>query len=154
MVFAICFIVSAMFIFSACGTEKSVVGSWETYQVIFPAEEEGGQDTTVNLGDKFTFLGGKTLSKDTYKLTVTDKDINLTLTIGEDNTEVTGAGTYTETDGVYSASIVVSNGEASETFKTTTTYDKANDRLSCKIIYYEDDFNTYYYTLILTRVNG
>ena len=148
-------IVSAMFMLSACGKEKNpVVGNWETYQVIFPADGEAGPETVVNLGDKFTFLGGETLSKDTYRLSINDKDISLTLITGEDNTVATGAGTYTEKDGVYSASIVVSNGKASETFKTTTTYDKANDRLSCKIIYYEDGSNTYYYTLILTRVNS
>ncbi|MGN1258790.1 MAG: hypothetical protein ACI4T8_00925 [Christensenellales bacterium] len=150
---ALCLIIPATFMLTACGAKKSVVGSWETYQVVFPAEEEGGQETTVNVGDKFTFLGGETLSKDTYKLSIDDKNINLSLILGKSNT-VTGAGTYTETDGVYSASIVVSNGEVEETFKTTTTYDKENDRLSCKIIYYEDDENTLYYTLILTRVNG
>ena len=93
------------------------------------------------------------MSKDTYRLTVNDTDINLTLIIGSSNT-ATGSGTYTKADGIYAASIVISNGEASETFKTFTTYDEINDSLSCKIIYYEDDERTLYYTLILTRVKG
>ena len=60
-VLALCWIVPAMLMLSACGAKKSVVGSWETYQVIFPADEEAGPETVVNLGDKFTFLGGETL---------------------------------------------------------------------------------------------
>ncbi|MDD7091768.1 MAG: InlB B-repeat-containing protein [Eubacteriales bacterium] len=133
--------------------QDAVIGSWETYQVVMPPETEGGEETVVNVGEKFTFLGGETLSKDTYRLTVNDTDINLTLIIGSSNT-ATGSGTYTKADGIYAASIVISNGEASETFKTFTTYDEINDRLSCKILYYEDDERTLYYTLILTRVKG
>lgn len=133
--------------------QDAVIGSWETSRIIMPAETEGGEDTVINKGKEFPLLGIKKLTEDTYKLSVDDTSINLTLTIESSNT-ATGSGTYTKSDGVYAASIVLNNGEASETFKTLTTYDETNDELSCKILYYETEAITLYYTLILTRVNG
>ena len=133
--------------------QDAVIGSWETYQVVMPAESEGGEETVIDLGGKFTLVGVEKLTKDTYNLTVNDTDINLTLNIGSSDT-ATGSGTYTKSDGIYVASIVLDNGEVTETFKTRTSYDETNDRLSCKIIYYETDDITLYYTLILTRVKG
>lgn len=150
---AICFMIPAMFMSTACGSNKNpVVGDWETYQIVCPSEKEGEEATIVNLGDKFVLLD-ITLAKDSYQLTLDDDNISLTLKLSDTNT-ATGTGTYTEKDGVYTADVVMHIGEIEETFKTVTTHDKENDKLSCKVVYYEDDTQTLYYTLILTRVNG
>lgn len=129
--------------------QDAVIGSWETYQVVIPAETEG--DKVVNLGDKCDFpLPNTTLEQNTYHLTVSDTNISLAMLGGAMN----GSGTYTKTDGVYNADIAVAYVGGTETYKTQTTYDAAHDRLLCNIVYYEDETSTLYYTLILTRVNG
>ena len=131
--------------------QDAVIGSWETYQVVIPAETEGGEDKVVVLGDKCDFpLPNTTLEQNTYHLTVSDTNISLAMLGGAMN----GSGTYTKTDGVYNADIAVAYVGGTETYKTQTTYDAAHDRLLCNIVYYEDETSTLYYTLILTRVNG
>ena len=131
--------------------QDAVIGSWETYQVVIPAGTADDEDTVVNLGDKCNFpQPNTTLEQNTYHLTVSDTNISLAMLGGAMN----GSGTYTKTDGVYNADVAVAYGGGTKTFKTQTTYDAAHDRLLCKIVYYEDETSTLYYTLILTRVNG
>lgn len=131
--------------------QDAVIGSWETYQVVIPAETEGDPETVYNLGDTCNFpVNNTTLAQNTYQLTVSDTNITLAMLGGALN----GSGTYTKTDGVYKADIAVAYGSGTETFKTQTTYDAVHDRLLCNIVYYEDETSTLYYTLILTRVNG
>ena len=131
--------------------QDAVIGSWETYQVVVPAKTESDEDTVVNLGEEFHFLG-TTLSEDLFNLTVEETSLTLTMTMGEST--MSDSATYTKTDGVYNADIAVAYGSGTKTFKTQTTYDAAYDRLLCNIVYYEDETSTLYYTLILTRVNG
>ena len=131
--------------------QDAVIGSWQTYQIILPPQTEGDPETVYKLGDKCNFpMENTTLAQNTYNLTVSDTNISLAMLGGALN----GSGTYTKTDGVYKADIAVAYGGGTETFKTQTTYDAANDRLLCNIVYYEDETITLYYTLILTRVNG
>ena len=129
--------------------QDAVIGSWQTYQIVLPAETEGDPETVYNLGDTCNFpVNNTTLAQNTYQLTVSDTNITLAMLGGALN----GSGTYTKTDGVYKADIAVAYGSGTETFKTQTTYDAAHDRLLCNIVYYEDETTTLYYTLILTRV--
>ena len=129
--------------------QDAVIGSWETYQVVIPAETKG--DKVVNLGDKCDFpQPNTTLEQNTYHLTVSDTNISLAMLAGALN----GSGTYTKTGDIYKANIAIAYGGGTETYKTQTTYDAAHDRLLCNIVYYEDATGTLYYTLILTRVNG
>lgn len=131
--------------------QDAVIGSWQTYQIILPPTTEGGTETVYKLGDKCNFpMENTVLAQNTYNLTVTDTNINLSMLAGALN----GSGTYAKTGEVYNANIEVTYGEQTEIFKTSTTYDVAQDRLSCNIVYYEADGVTLYYTLILTRVNG
>ncbi len=152
MVFAICFIVSAMFIFSACGTEKSVVGSWETYQVIFPAEEEGGQDTIVNVGEKFEEV---TINKDTFELTLKD-DMSLKFTQTVGSMSMNANSTYTNNDGVYFAELVIQLGGEQQHLYLQFTYDKDNDKISCALQEKDVETGEYTtaYTVIFSRANG
>ena len=129
--------------------QDAVIGSWETYQVVIPAETES--DEVVNLGGKCNFpQPNTTLAQNTYNLTVSDTNISLAMLAGALN----GSGTYTKTGDIYKANIAIAYGGGTETYKTQTTYDAAHDRLLCNIVYYEDETSTLYYTLILTRVNG
>ena len=126
--------------------QDAVIGSWETYQVVIPAETESDEDTVIIPGEEFPFLG-ITLAKDTFNLTVEDTKLTLTLTMGESNTS--GSATYTKTDGVYVATLTIMG----DTVYTLTTYDDANDRLLCEIRDKEGEGYTTYYKLTLARVN-
>lgn len=125
--------------------QDAVIGSWETYQVVIPAETES--DEVVNLGGKCNYpQPNTTLEQNTYHLTVSDTNISLAMLGGAIN----GSETYTKNDGVYVATLTIMGG----TVYTLTTYDEENDRLLCEIRDKEgEDYKTYY-TLILTRVNG
>lgn len=128
--------------------QDAVIGSWQTYQIVLPPQKEGDPETVYKIGDMCNFpVKNTTLAQNTYNLTVTDTNIDLTMLAGALN----GSGTYTKTGEIYKAEIAIANG--AETFKTQTTYN-ADDRLYCNIVYYEDETTTLYYTLILTRVNG
>ena len=121
--------------------QDAVIGSWETYQVVMPA------DDVVNLGEEFTFLG-TTLSEDLFNLTVEETSLTLTMTKGEST--MSDSATYTKTDGVYVATLTIMGG----TVYTLTTYDEENDRLFCEIRDKEGEGYTTYYRLTLTRVSG
>ena len=127
--------------------QDAVIGSWETYQVVMPAGTADDEDTVVNLGEEFLFLG-TTLSEDLFNLTVEETSLTLTMTMGEST--MSDSATYTKTDGVYVATLTIMGG----TVYTLTTYDEENDRLLCEIRDKEGEGYTTYYTLILTRVNG
>ena len=127
--------------------QDAVIGSWETYQVVIPAETESDEDTVVNLGEEFSFLG-TTLSEDLFNLTVEETSLTLTMTMGEST--MSDSATYTKTDGVYVATLTIMGG----TVYTLTTYDEENDRLLCEIRDKEGEGYTTYYRLILKRVNG
>ena len=150
---AICLMIPAAFMLTACGAKKSVVGSWETYQMIVPAEKEGEQDTIVNVGDEFE---GIVVKKDTFELTLED-DMSLKFiqTIGSMSMKTNS--TYTNNDGVYFAELVIQLGGGEEQHGYLQfTYDKDNDRISCAL--QERDVETGEYitgfTIIFTRVNG
>ena len=127
--------------------QDAVIGSWETYQVVIPAETESDEDTVVNLGEEFHFLG-TTLSEDLFNLTVEETSLTLTMTKGEST--MSDSATYTKTDGVYVATLTIMG----DTVYTLTTYDEENDRLFCEIRDKEGEGYTTYYRLTLTRVNG
>lgn len=127
--------------------QDAVIGSWETYQVVMPAETEGGDDIVVNLGEEFPFLG-TTLSKDLFILTVEDTSLSLTMTVGE--TSGTDSATYKKTADTYTATLTIMKS----TVYTLTTYDETNDRLVCEIRDKEGENYTIYYRLTFTRVNG
>lgn len=127
--------------------QDAVIGSWETYQVVIPAETESDEDTVVNLGEEFTFLG-TTLSEDLFNLTVEETSLTLTMTKGEST--MSDSATYTKTDGVYVATLTIMGG----TVYTLTTYDEENDRLLCEVRDKEGEDYTTYYRLTLTRVSG
>lgn len=130
--------------------QDAVIGSWQTFQIILPAETEGDDDTVYGLEDTCNFpQDNTTLEPNTYILTVSDTNIDLAMLGGA----LSGSGTYAKTDGVYKSDIAVAYGEGTKVFKTQTTYDAAHDRLSCKIVYFENESITRYYTLILTRIN-
>lgn len=125
--------------------QDAVIGSWETYQVVIPAETESDEDTVVNLGEEFHFLG-TTLSEDLFNLTVEETSLTLTMTKGEST--MSDSATYTKTDGVYVATLTIMGG----TVYTLTTYDEENDRLLCEVRDKEGEDYTVYYRLTLTRV--
>lgn len=125
--------------------QDAVIGSWETYQVVIPAETETDEDTVVNLGEEFHFLG-TTLSEDLFNLTVEETSLTLTMTKGEST--MSDSATYTKTDGVYVATLTIMGG----TVYTLTTYDEENDRLLCEVRDKEGEDYTVYYRLTLTRV--
>lgn len=127
--------------------QDAVIDSWETYQVVIPAETESDEDTVVNLGEEFHFLG-TTLSEDLFNLTVEETSLTLTMTKGEST--MSDSATYTKTDGVYVATLTIMGG----TVYTLTTYDEENDRLFCEIRDKEGEGYTTYYRLTLTRVSG
>ena len=127
--------------------QDAVIGSWETYQAVIPAETESDEDTVVNLGEEFPFLG-TTLSEDLFNLTVEETSLTLTMTMGEST--MSDSATYTKTDGVYVATLTIMGG----TVYTLTTYDEENDRLLCEIRDKEGEGYTTYYRLTLTRVSG
>ena len=127
--------------------QDAVIGSWETYQVVIPAETESHEDTVVNLGGKCNFpQPNTTLEQNTYHLTVSDTNISLAMLGGAIN----GSETYTKNDGVYVATLTIMGG----TVYTLTTYDEENDRLFCEIRDKEGEGYTTYYRLTLTRVSG
>ncbi len=127
--------------------QDAVIGSWETYQVVMPAGTADDEDTVVNLGEEFHFLG-TTLSEDLFNLTVEETGLTLTMTMGEST--MSDSVTYTKTDGVYVATLTIMG----DTVYTLTTYDEENDRLFCEIRDKEGEGYTTYYRLTLTRVNG
>ena len=127
--------------------QDAVIGSWETYQVVMPAGTADDEDTVVNLGEEFLFLG-TTLSEDLFNLTVEETSLTLTMTMGEST--MSDSATYTKTDGVYVATLTIMG----DTVYTLTTYDEENDRLFCEIRDKEGEGYTTYYRLTLTRVNG
>ena len=127
--------------------QDAVIGSWETYQVVMPAETEGDDDIVVNLGEEFPFLG-TTLSKNLFILTVEDTSLSLTMTVGE--TSETDSATYKKTADTYTATLTIMKS----TVYTLTTYDETNDRLVCEIRDKDGENYTTYYRLTLTRVNG
>ena len=127
--------------------QDAVIGSWETYQVVMPPETEGGEETVVNVGEEFAFIG-TTLTEDLFRLTVEKTSLTLTMTMGEST--MSDSATYTKTDGVYVATLTIMGG----TVYTLTTYDEENDRLFCEIRDKEGEGYTTYYRLTLTRVSG
>ena len=106
--------------------QDAVIGNWETDQVTMPPETEGGEETVVNVGEEFTFIG-TTLTEDLFRLTVEKTSLTLTMTMGEST--MSDSATYTKIDGVYVASLTIMG----DTVYTVTTYDNENDRLSCEI---------------------
>ena len=149
---AICLMIPAAFMLTACGAKKSVVGSWETYQMIVPAEKEGEQDTIVNVGDEFE---GIVLSKDTFELTLED-DMSLKFTQTVGSMSMNANSTCTNNDGVYFAELVIKFSGDEHTLYLQFTYDKDNDRISCAL--QEKDVETGEYTtgfnVIFSRANG
>ena len=127
--------------------QDAVIGNWETDQVTMPPETEGGEETVVNVGEEFTFIG-TTLTEDLFRLTVEKTSLTLTMTMGEST--MSDSATYTKIDGVYVASLTIMG----DTVYTVTTYDNENDRLSCEIRDKEGEGYTTYYRLTLTRVSG
>ena len=127
--------------------QDAVIGSWETYQVVMPPETEGGEETVVNVGEEFTFIG-TTLTEDLFRLTVEKTSLTLTMTMGEST--MSDSATYTKIDGVYVASLTIMG----DTVYTVTTYDNENDRLSCEIRDKEGEGYNIYYKLTLKRVKG
>ena len=151
-VVAICLIVPAMLMLSACGTKKSVVGSWETYQMIVRAEEESGQETIVNPGEEFEEV---VLSKDTFELSLKDDmSLNFAMTMG--SMTIKSNSTYTNNDGVYFAELTLQLGGDEETIYLQFTYDKDNDRISCDMQQKDVGTGEYItaYTVIFARANG
>lgn len=120
--------------------ELSVVGSWETYQIVII---EDSTSKTVNVGE---VIEGLTLSK-SYS----------TMTCGENGTlyfvAAMGAAdsTYTEENGEYFATLTLMG----ETNTIKFTYDAENDRIACVIS--EDgtpgDSEYSKYTIIYKRVD-
>ncbi|MGN1201292.1 MAG: hypothetical protein ACI4R8_03455 [Candidatus Caccovivens sp.] len=150
-VLAVCLILPAMLMLTACGAEKSVVGSWETYQMIVPAEKEGGQETIVNVGEEFEEV---VLSKDTFELTLKDDmSLNFAMTIG--SMTIKSNSTCTNNDGVYFAELIIQLGEEEHVY-LQFTYDKDNDKISCDMQQKDVETGEYVtaYTVIFTRVNG
>lgn len=127
--------------------QDAVIGSWETYQVVMPPETEGGEETVVNVGEEFAFIG-TTLTEDLFRLTVEKTSLTLTMTMGEST--MSDSATYTKIDGVYVASLTIMG----DTVYTVTTYDNENDRLSCEIRDKEGEGYNIYYKLTLKRVKG
>lgn len=127
--------------------QDAVIGNWETYQVVMPPETEGGEETVVNVGEEFTFIG-TTLTEDLFRLTVEKTSLTLTMTMGEST--MSDSATYTKIDGVYVASLTIMG----DTVYTVTTYDNENDRLSCEIRDKEGEGYKIYYKLTLKRVKG
>lgn len=127
--------------------QDAVIGNWETDQVTMPPETEGGEETVVNVGEEFTFIG-TTLTEDLFRLTVEKTSLTLTMTMGEST--MSDSATYTKIDGVYVASLTIMG----DTVYTVTTYDNENDRLSCEIRDKEGEGYNIYYKLTLKRVKG
>ena len=127
--------------------QDAVIGNWETCQVVMPPETEGGEETVVNVGEEFAFIG-TTLTEDLFRLTVEKTSLTLTMTMGEST--MSDSATYTKIDGVYVASLTIMG----DTVYTVTTYDNENDRLSCEIRDKEGEGYNIYYKLTLKRVKG
>ncbi len=127
--------------------QDAVIGNWETCQVVMPPETEGGEETVVNVGEEFTFIG-TTLTEDLFRLTVEKTSLTLTMTMGEST--MSDSATYTKIDGVYVASLTIMG----DTVYTVTTYDNENDRLLCEIRDKEGEGYNIYYKLTLKRVKG
>ncbi|MGN1213183.1 MAG: hypothetical protein ACI4TZ_03980 [Christensenellales bacterium] len=151
-ILAICLVVPAMFMLSACGAEKSVVGSWETYQMIVPAEKEGDQDTIVNVGEEFKEV---VLSKDTFELTLED-DMSLKFTQTVGSMSMKANSTYTNNNGVYFAELIIQLGGDEHTLYLQFVYDNDNDRISCALQEKDVEIGEYTtaYTVIFSRANG